>query len=77
MENLRGTPFSIGLYYEREGEKDVYTITTVDLSGIYQSRTADSFAGSALPVMHKAFRFPLSYAGLVTRLFPEEPSVPV
>lgn len=33
--NLWDALFHRRLYYEREGEKDVYTITIVDLSGIY------------------------------------------
>lgn len=35
MENFWDALFHRRLYYEREGEKDVYTITIVDLSGIY------------------------------------------
>ena len=48
MENLWDALFHRRLYYEREGEKDVYTITTVDLYGIYQSRTARLPSGFCL-----------------------------
>ena len=46
--NLWDALFHRRLYYEKEREKDVYTITTVDLSGIYQSRTARFPSGFCL-----------------------------
>ena len=38
--NPLGRPFHRRLYYEREGEKDVYTVLLLIYLASYQSRTA-------------------------------------
>lgn len=63
MENFWDALFHRRLYYEREGKKDVYTITTVDLSGIYQSRTARFSSGFCLAGYAQGFSGPAVLCG--------------
>lgn len=51
-----------------KGAKNVHTIITVNLHGIYKSWLTGLSAWFGMAVQHEAFSVPLSYAGLVTMI---------